>query len=123
MRSLRTSLFATLALVAACLMPGLALAETPPTTPTGTAATPSQPPAPTPSPTPTQSPAAATKVVRARVLTKCEHGDANDLVDLPEDVAKAAKEAGLVDTSKAAVAYAAGLSQNRPKPNPADDAL
>ena len=50
---------------------------------------------------------------KARVLQKCEHGLPNDVVTLPESVAKAAEKAGLVDTDKAAVAYAARLPQNQ----------
>lgn len=51
--------------------------------------------------------------VKARVLSACQHGKANDLIDLPETVAKQAEKAGLVDTSKEAVAYAAKLPQNQ----------
>ena len=50
---------------------------------------------------------------KARLLQDCEHGKANDLVTLPEGEAKALEAAGLVDTAKAAVAYAAGLEQNQ----------
>ena len=50
---------------------------------------------------------------KARVLQKCEHGLPNDVVTLPESVAKAAEKAGLVDTDKAAVAYASRLPQNQ----------
>jgi len=52
------------------------------------------------------------KNIPARVLQDCKHGAANDLVHLPEAEAKAAAAAGLVDTNKAAVAYAKGLPQN-----------
>lgn len=61
------------------------------------------------------SQAAASKkerTVKARVLSACVHGNTNDLVDLPESLAKQAEKAGQVDTSKEAVAYAAKLSQN-----------
>lgn len=51
------------------------------------------------------------KQVRARVLTDCEYGRGNDLVTLPEAAAKAAEKAGLVDTNKAAVAYAEALAK------------
>ncbi len=66
-----------------------------------------------------EAPAAAeaaatkTKTVKARVLQDCEHGNPNDLVQLDEAIAKAAEKAGLVDTHKAAVAYAAALQQNQ----------
>lgn len=53
------------------------------------------------------------KTIPARVLQDCEHGAANDLVELPEAQAKAAQSAGLVDTNKAAVAYARTLPQNQ----------
>jgi hypothetical protein len=55
------------------------------------------------------------KVVKARVLTACAYGQANDLAELPADVAKQAEKEGLVDTDKAAVAYAATLRQNQAK--------
>lgn len=57
------------------------------------------------------------KSVKARLLMDHhEHGKANDLVTLPADVAKALVAAGLADTSREAVAYAATLDQNKPKP-------
>lgn len=56
------------------------------------------------------------KTIKARVLTACAHGEANDLVELDEDAAKAAEKDGLVDTNKAAVKYAADLPQNQKKP-------
>lgn len=58
-------------------------------------------------------PAAKAKMVKARVLVACEHGQPNDLVELPADVAKQAEKEGNVDTDKGAVAYAASLEQNR----------
>lgn len=64
------------------------------------------------------SQAASTKrerTVKARVLSACAHGNANDLIELSESVAKQAEKAGLIDTGKEAVAYAAALDQNKPK--------
>lgn len=66
-------------------------------------ATPAAPPVPT----------KAVRKVKARVLTLCAHGAANDLVDLDADEAKAAEAEGLIDTAKAAVSYAASLDQNK----------
>lgn len=65
---------------------------------------------------PIAQPKKAAKTVKARVLTLCEHGEANDLVEIDETVAKAAEKDGLVDTNKAAVQYAAELPQNQKKP-------
>lgn len=65
---------------------------------------------------PPAAPKKAAKTVKARVLTVCEHGEANDLVELDETAAKAAEKDGLVDTNKAAVQYAAELPQNKKKP-------
>ena len=53
------------------------------------------------------------KVVKARVLTVCAYGEANDLVELDADEAKSAESEGLIDTNKAAVQYAASLEQNQ----------
>ncbi len=53
--------------------------------------------------------AAKTKAVKVRVLTECAYGLANDVTELPLDVAKQAEKDGLVDTDKAAVVYAASL--------------
>lgn len=50
------------------------------------------------------------KKVKARVLLNCHLGEINDVVSLPADEAKLAEENGQIDTSKAAVAYAAGLT-------------
>jgi hypothetical protein len=51
--------------------------------------------------------------VKARLLQACAHGQANDLVTLPEAEAKTLEAAGILDTHKAAVAYAATLAQNQ----------
>jgi len=62
------------------------------------------------------SPSAPTpkdKAVKARVLVACAHGQVDDVAELPSAVAKAAEREGLVDTDKAAVAYAATLPQNK----------
>ena len=58
---------------------------------------------------------AAAKTIKARVLTDCIHGLANDVVELDTADAKDAEAQGLIDTEKAAVAYAAKLPQNQPK--------
>lgn len=55
------------------------------------------------------------KSVKVRVLVACPHGEADDVVTLPADVAKAAAELGQVDSHKDAVAYALTLEQNQPK--------
>ena len=57
--------------------------------------------------------AAKTKAVKARVLTACAYGQPNDVAEVPADQVKAAEKDGLIDTDKAAVAYAAGLDQNK----------
>lgn len=56
-------------------------------------------------------PPAKVKTVKARVLSACQHGQPNDVAELPADVAKQAEKDGLVDTDKAAVAYALGLKK------------
>lgn len=56
----------------------------------------------------------SSKQVKARLLQDCEHGKANDLVTLPEAEAKTLEAAGVLDTHKSAVAYAASLEQNQP---------
>lgn len=60
------------------------------------------PPAPTPK-------GSTAKTVKARVLVTGQYGEVNELVSLPADVAKSAEEHGQIDTSKAAVAYAASM--------------
>lgn len=57
--------------------------------------------------------AAKIKTVKARVLTACAYGQPNDVAEVPADQVKAAEKDGLIDTDKAAVAYAAALDQNR----------
>lgn len=56
---------------------------------------------------------AKTRTVKARVLAACAYGQPNDLAEIPADQAKAAEKEGLIDTDKAAVAYAASLDQNK----------
>lgn len=51
--------------------------------------------------------------VQGRVLVDCDLGSPNDLISLPAEEAKAAVKAGLLDTSKPAVAYAASLQQSQ----------
>lgn len=123
---MKKTLFAALALAAAALcMPGMAFAETTPSpspTPSASpapATTPASPSPTSPAPAPRQTKTAAPTRIRARVLHDCEHGKPNDLVTLDSDVAAAAEEAGQVDTSPAAAAYAATLPQNQPKADPA----
>lgn len=57
--------------------------------------------------------AAKVKTIKARVLTACAYGQPNDVAEIPADQVKAAEKDGLIDTDKAAVAYAAGLDQNK----------
>lgn len=70
-------------------------------------ATPIEPPPP-----PAPPPSAGPKFVTVRVLVQCQHGAPNDVVKLPVDVANQAIQAGQVDATKAAVAYASALPQN-----------
>lgn len=58
----------------------------------------------------TPQPAKA-RAVKVRVLVACQHGQPNDVAELPADVAKQAEKDGLVDTDKGAVAYAMGLKK------------
>lgn len=60
-------------------------------------------------------PAKAAKAVRVRLLVANEHGQPNDVRELPADVAKHLVKSGDADDDKAAVAYAAGLPQNQKK--------
>lgn len=53
--------------------------------------------------------ARAVKPVRARVLVDCALGSINDVIEVPSDAVKAHESAGLIDTEKAAVAYALSL--------------
>ena len=57
----------------------------------------------------------AAKPVRARLLIDSALGNANDLVELDAATLKEAEAAGLADSNKAAVAYAATLEQNKPQ--------
>lgn len=65
--------------------------------------------------TPPAAPSKKARSVKARVLMACAHGEPNDLVELDETTAKQAEKDGMVDTDKAAVAYAAKLPQNKSK--------
>lgn len=49
------------------------------------------------------------KTTPARVLTDCEHGKVNDVVNLTAAELKQAEAAGQVDSDKAAVKYANNL--------------
>lgn len=60
-------------------------------------------------------PAKAAKAVRVRLLVANEHGQPNDVRELPAEVAKTLVKSGDADDDKAAVAYAAGLPQNQKK--------
>lgn len=53
--------------------------------------------------------ARSVKPVRARVLVDCALGRINDVIEVPSDAVKAHESAGLIDTEKAAVAYALTL--------------
>ena len=48
--------------------------------------------------------------IKARVLTDCLYGTANDVVTLSLDAADAGKAAGLIDTDPEAIAYAESLA-------------
>ena len=63
----------------------------------------------------TAAPAKAAKSVRVRLLVANEHGQPNDVRELPAEVAKHLVKSGDADDDKAAVAYAAGLPQNQKK--------
>lgn len=54
-------------------------------------------------------PPSSAKTVKVRVLVACIHGQPDEVVTLPADVAKLAEKAGQVDSNKAAVAYALTL--------------
>lgn len=56
-------------------------------------------------------PSARARAVKVRVLVACQHGQPNDVAELPADVAKQAEKDGLVDTDKSAVAYAVSLKK------------
>lgn len=60
-------------------------------------------------------PASTPRAVKVRLLVACEHGQPDDVVDLPAAAAKLLEKEGVVDVDKAAVAFAAGLPQNQPK--------
>ena len=60
-------------------------------------------------------PAKAAKAVRVRLMVASEHGQPNDVRELPAEVAKHLVKSGDADDDKAAVAYAAGLPQNQKK--------
>lgn len=60
---------------------------------------------------PLTPPPSKAKTVKARVLMACAHGKPNDVAELLADVAKQAEKDGLVDTDKAAVAYALSLKK------------
>lgn len=55
------------------------------------------------------APAPKSKTIKVRVLVACAHGEPDDVVSLPIDVAKLAEEGGQVDSNKAAVDYASSL--------------
>lgn len=57
----------------------------------------------------------AVKAVKVRLLIACEHGNPNDVRELPADVVRGLVKAGEVDDDKTAVAYAATLPQNQKK--------
>ena len=51
------------------------------------------------------------KTVKVRVLTACEWGVANDVAHIPAAALKDAQASGVVDSDKAAVAYAESLAK------------
>lgn len=53
----------------------------------------------------------ATDPIKARVLTSCRYGNANDVVTLDVPSAQAAQDEGLLDTNPDAVAYAESIAQ------------
>lgn len=57
--------------------------------------------------------ARAAKTTKVRLLVDSALGNCNDLVELDAATAKDAESAGLADSSKGAVAYAASLEQNK----------
>jgi len=63
----------------------------------------------------TKPEAKAAKTVKARVLVGCAYGQPDDVAEIDADHAKDAQAQGLIDTDKAAVAYAVKLQQNQPK--------
>lgn len=56
---------------------------------------------------------ADTQAVQARVLVDCVHGKPNDVVSLSAEQAQQAQDGGLVDSEKAAVAYALSLKTDQ----------
>ena len=70
-------------------------------------------PAATPNLPPSGAKPDKAKTVKARVLVTGQFGEINDLVILSAEAAKLGEEGGQIDTSKAAVAYAATLEQNQ----------
>lgn len=76
--------------------------------------------APPAAPSPAPEPAKAVKKTPVRVLADSIHGKVNDVVHLADADLKAAIAQGHVDPDKAAVAYAAALPQNQPKPKKAE---
>jgi hypothetical protein len=52
----------------------------------------------------------ASGAVRARVLTDCQLGKANDVVELPAEAVEQMAAFGLIDTDADAVAYAESLA-------------
>lgn len=64
----------------------------------------------------TEKPAGkASGPVKARVLADCSFGRANDVVTVSAAELAAGQQGGTLDGSKAAVAYAMTLDQNKPK--------
>lgn len=61
---------------------------------------------------PLAPPAPKARAVKVRLLITCSHGNADEVVSLPADVAKGLQEQGSADAHKDAVAYAMTLPQN-----------
>lgn len=62
-----------------------------------------------------EAPTKGAKPVKVRLLIACEHGNPNDVRELPADVARGLVKSGDADDDKTAVAYAAALPQNQKK--------
>ena len=62
----------------------------------------------------TKAAAPVERQVKARVLTPCLYGEANDVVTLSAGDAEQAQTDGLVDTTPEAVAYAESLVVEEP---------
>lgn len=60
---------------------------------------------------PVTPPVPTGKTAKARLLVDCQHGKANDVIELPAADIKGLCEQGFADSNKAAVAYAEGIKK------------